>query len=138
MWRNETCGAGQRRDAAVMILEIGLPGNQTGDRSVTVVRSWNRGLLARRGVQRRHPVVARRKAEESTSATSSDGASAALDAFRQRLLGFLERTSNVVDADATSVILLTQIIKRVLDDFEEAGLSESIFFSFHMKNGLAS
>ncbi len=90
-----------------MILKIGLPGNQTGNRSVTVVWSRNRGLLARRRVQRRHPVVARRNSEESASASSSDGASAALDALRQRLFGLFEGASNVVDADATSVVLET-------------------------------
>jgi hypothetical protein len=90
-----------------MILKIGLPGNQTGNRSVTVVWGWNRGLLARSRVQRRHPVMAWRKSEESASASSSDGASAALDAFRQRLFGLFEGTSNVVDADAASVVLKT-------------------------------
>jgi len=55
-------------------------------------------------------MVAWRKAEESTSSDSSDCTSSTLDAFRQRLFGLLERASNVVDADAASVILLTQFL----------------------------
>ena len=50
--------------------------------------------------------MAGRQAEESAYA---DRSRPALDAFRERLFGFFEGASNVVDANATSVVLQNKL-----------------------------
>ena len=56
---NETCGACERGDTAVVILEVVLPRNETGHGPEAVVRRRDGRLVRRRRIQRRHPVMAR-------------------------------------------------------------------------------
>jgi hypothetical protein len=56
-------------------------------------------------------VVTRRKTEKAAAGYGS-GPSSSFDGFGQRLFGLFERASDVVDADATSVVLFTEDFEK--------------------------